>query len=349
MNPADLSSQPSPWINQPGPDFEIVISSRVRLARNLEGYEFKPCLSAQRQNEILEILTPALLSLDQKLYYIDVDKIAAVERELLAERYLISPAHVRGKGPRGVAIAEEENFSAMINEEDHLRMQAYAPGLQLKACLDRVNQIDDQIEKKVRFAFHPRFGYLTACPTNLGTGIRVSVMLHLPGLKMTGQIDKFFAAARDCNLAVRGAFGEGSETVGDFYQLSNQVTLGVAEAEVVSNFTEKIVPKIVEYERAARQTLIEQSPYVVDDKIQRALGVLRNARLISSQEALVLLSQVRLGVHIGRIFEIQVSKINNLFFHLQPAHLQMRAGKSLDPDQRDSFRAQVIRKALSPN
>jgi protein arginine kinase len=351
MKPADLSRQPSPWLSQPGPDCEIVISSRVRLARNLAGYEFKPCLTAPRQKEILDTLTPALLSLslDRQLFYIDVDQASPLERELLAERYLISLPHVRGKGPRGVVIAEGENFTAMINEEDHLRMQVYAPGLQLKTCFDRINQIDDQIEKKIRYAFHPRFGYLTACPTNLGTGIRVSVMLHLPGLKMTGQTEKFFTAARDCNLAVRGLFGEGTEAVGDFYQLSNQVTLGVSEAEVVDNFSGRVVPKIIDYERAARQKLIDQSPDTVDDKIQRALGVLRSARLISSQEALVLLSQVRLGIHTGRVREIPISKINDLFLRLQPAHLQMQAGKTLSPDQRDTLRAQIIRSALSQN
>lgn len=351
MKPADLSKQPSHWLSHTGPDCEIVVSSRVRLARNLAGFEFKPCLSPERQKEILETLTRTLLSLslETPLFFIDIDESTPLERELLAERHLISLPHARGSGPRGVVIAEGECFTAMINEEDHLRMQVYAPGQQLKACYEKLNKIDDQLEKKISYAFHSRFGYLTACPTNLGTGIRVSVMLHLPALKMTGQTEKFFNAARDCNLAVRGLFGEGSEAVGDFYQLSNQVTLGISEAEVVDNFCTAIIPKIMDYERAARQKLLDEKPDAVDDKIQRALGILRSARLISSQEALILLSQVRLGVHTGRVTEIPLTKINDLFLKIQPAHLQMQAGKTLDPDQRDTLRAQLIRSVLSQN
>ncbi len=351
MKPADLSKQPSRWLCHAGPDCEIVVSSRVRLARNLAAFEFKPCLSPQRRQELLETLTPVLLalSIDQPLYFIDLDSASVLDRELLAERHLISVPHARGSGPRGVVIAEGEGFSAMINEEDHLRMQVYAPGLQLAACYERINEIDDQLEKKISYAFHPRFGYLTACPTNLGTGIRVSVMLHLPALKMTGQTEKFFNAARDCNLAVRGLFGEGSEAVGDFYQLSNQVTLGVSETEVVDDFCQSVIPRIVSYERTARQKLLDEKTDALDDKIQRALGVLRSARLISSQEALILLSQLRLGVHTGRVREIPIATINDLFLKIQPAHLQMQAGKILDPDQRDILRARIIRSALSQN
>lgn len=351
MRPADLSKQPSRWLGHTGPDSEIVVSSRVRLARNLAGFEFKPCLTPERQQEILDQVKQTLLSLplDQTLFFIDISRASPLERELLAERHLISLPHARGNGPRGAVIAEGESFTAMINEEDHLRMQVYAPGQQLRACYRKINQIDDLLEKKLTYAFHPRFGYLTACPTNLGTGIRVSVMLHLPALKMTGQIEKLLNAARDCSLAVRGLFGEGSEAVGDFYQLSNQVTLGVSEAEVVDNFCDAILPPIVDYERTARQKLLDEKPDAIDDKIQRALGVLRNARLISSQEAMVLLSQVRLGVHTGRIREIPIDKINDLFLKIQPAHLQIQAGKTLDPDQRDILRARIIRSALSQN
>jgi protein arginine kinase len=228
-------------------------------------------------------------------------------------------------------------------------MQVFASGQQLEKCFEQITQIDNHLETKVQFAFHPRYGYLTACPTNLGTGIRVSVMLHLPGLKMTGQTEKFFNAARDCNLAVRGLFGEGSEAVGDFYQLSNQVTLGLSEQDIVLNFSGNIVPKIIEYEQAARQKLFEEKPEAVEDKIHRSLAILRNARLISSQEALVLLSHVRLGIHAGRIPDIPISTVNELFLQIQPAHLQMQAGHALSPDHRDILRARIIRTALSAN
>lgn len=351
MNLRDLCNQPSPWLRESGPASPVVISSRIRLARNLAAYEFKPCLTPPRQKEILEILKNALLAvpLEQPLFFIDIEQAAPLERELLAERHLISQPHARGEGPRGVVIAEKENFSAMINEEDHLRMQVFAAGQQLEKCFEQINQIDSQLETKLQYAFHPRFGYLTACPTNLGTGIRVSVMLHLPGLKMTGQTEKFFNAARDCNLAIRGLFGEGSEAVGDFYQLSNQVTLGIAEQEIVMNLSRNIVPKIVEYEQSARQKLFEENPEAVEDKIHRSLAILRSARLISSQEALILLSHVRLGIHLGRIQDIPLSKVNELFLSIQPAHLQMQAGRALSADHRDILRARIIRTALTTN
>jgi protein arginine kinase len=351
MKPANLVNQPSSWFGASGPACDIVISSRVRLARNLAGYEFLPCLAPERKQDILEKLREAILSLElgDSVFFVDVDHAAALERQLLMERHLISRQHAAGKGPRGAVIATGEAFTAMINEEDHLRMQVYAAGLNLFDCWQRINRIDDGIEQKVRYAFDAKLGYLTACPTNLGTGIRASVMLHLPALKLTGQIEKFAAAAKDSDLTVRGLFGEGTDAIGDFYQLSNQVTLGVHEEQVIKNMSENVVPRIVEYEKAARQSLMEERPSTLDDKIQRALGVLKSACLISSQESLYLLSSVRLGVNLGRIPNISLATINELFLQTQPAHLQIRAGKMLDPDQRDTLRAQVIRQKLCSN
>ena len=278
-----------------------------------------------------------------------MEQASAVERELLTERHLISRRQVAGRGPRGVIVAAGEAFAAMINEEDHLRLQVLAPGLDLHSCWERINRIDDMIERQVKYAFDQRYGYLTACPTNLGTGIRVSVMLHLPALKMTGQIEKVLAAARDCDLAVRGLFGEGTDAVGDLFQLSNQASLGVSEMQVVEDFVGKIAPKIAAYELEARKSLLEKRPRSLDDKIQRALGVLRNACLVSSQEALFLLSNVRLGVNLGRIEKIDLATVNELFMLTQPAHLQLRAGRVLDADQRDSLRAEIIRNRLCAN
>lgn len=351
MKISELAKQPVRWLHQSGPQNDIVISSRVRLARNLAGYEFLSCLSTERQRELLDELRPALLSvpMDSPLSYFDVDQASTLEKELLSERRLISVQHARGKGPRGVVIAQEENFSAMINEEDHLRMQWYASGQQISLCAERISAVDDRLGEKVHYAFSSRFGFLTACPTNLGTGIRISVMLHLPALKMTGQVDKFLAAARDCDLAVRGIFGEGSEAVGDFFQVSNQITLGLSEQEIVESFCERVLPRIVDYERVAREKLLEGHPQLLDDKVQRALGILRSARLISSQEAMVLLSHLRLGIVLNRVTDIPAEAVNDLFLRIQPAHLQVAAGKLLDPDQRDTFRAQLIRNSLNSN
>jgi protein arginine kinase len=352
MKPADLCKTSSAWFGRgKGLFSEVVISSRIRLARNASGYPFLPCLSHEQQQAVLELFKAALLDLDGngEMSYIDVEHASLVERELLTERHLISWRLAKAKGPRGVVIAAGEGFSAMINEEDHLRMQVLAAGLDLHSCWQRINRIDDLVEQKVEYAFDQRYGYLTACPTNLGTGIRVSVMLHLPALKMTGQIDKVLTAARDCDLAVRGLFGEGTEAIGDLFQLSNQVTLGVSETHIVDDFVSRIVPKIAAYELEARKTLITKRPQTLDDKIHRALGVLRNACLISSQEALFLLSNVRLGVNLGRIENVDIATVNELFMLTQPAHLQLRAGRMLDAEQRDSLRAQILRSRLCAN
>jgi protein arginine kinase len=348
MKLKDLSDHISKWFDGSGPQADIVISSRIRLARNLANYSFFNCLSHQNQEDILKKLKEAVLSLNvgEEVFFINVEDISSLEQELLVERHLISRQHASGKGPRGAIIAGSESFTAMINEEDHLRIQVFKTGLQLKECWEQINRIDDMIEQQVEYAFSSSYGYLTACPTNLGTGIRVSVMLHLPALKMTGQIEKFLNAAKDTDLAVRGLFGEGTDAVGDFFQLSNQVTLGISEQSIVDEFTDSIVPRIIEYEKLAREELLGKQPDILDDKIQRAIGVLKSARLISSQEALFLLSHVRMGVNIGRVKGVSIADINELFMLTQPAHLQLNKGSELDPNNRDIMRAQIIREKL---
>ncbi len=351
MKPSDISNNISEWFNGSGPRADVVISSRIRLARNMAGYAFLSRLSDQSQRQIHDKLKETILSLElgEKVWFIDIDGAPAIDRELLIERHLISRRHAKGKGPRGAVIAKSECFSAMINEEDHLRIQVIQAGLQLKKCWEKISRYDDLIEDKVQFAFSKQYGYLTACPTNVGTGIRVSVMLHLPALKMTNQIDKFMNAARDMDFAVRGLFGEGSEAVGDFFQLSNQVTLGKSEMEIIEEFSEQIVPRIIDYELLAREELIKNKAHLLDDKIQRALGVLKSARMISSKEALFLLSNVRMGVNLKRITDIPISTVNELFMLTLPAHLQINSGSELDADGRDLMRAQIIRGKLSLN
>ena len=373
MKLTDLSSDINEWFSGSGPLADIVISSRIRLARNLAGYKFLNRCSTDEKSEILNKLRDVLMSLDlgDKIFYVSVDKAPVLNRHFLVERHLISRHHAFGKGPRGVVIAQREFFTAMINEEDHLRIQVLRGGLQLSKCAEQINHIDDMIERKVSYAFSPRYGYLTACPTNLGTAIRVSVMLHLPALKITGQIEKFFNAAKDMNLAVRGLFGEGTEAAGDFYQISNQVTLGVSESDIITQFENSIIPEIVEYENAARSQLLSEQMDVLDDKISRAVALLRNAHLISSQEALFLLSHLRLGLNmresmgasspaidnLGTLSKqasrankprgLSIETINRLFMLTLPAHLQLNYGKSLDATHRDALRAQIIRSALN--
>ena len=372
MKLTDISGDINEWFDGSGPLADIVISSRIRLARNLAGHKFLSRCSVTERSAILKKLRDVLMSLElgDKIFYISVDKAPVLDRNFLVERYLISRHHAFGKGPRGVVIAQREFFTAMINEEDHLRIQVLKGGLQLSQCAEQINHIDDMIEQKLDYAFSPRYGYLTACPTNLGTGIRVSVMLHLPALKMTSQIEKFFNAARDMNLAVRGLFGEGTEAAGDFYQISNQATLGFSESDIVSQFENSIIPEIVEYENAARSQLLSKHADVLDDKISRAMALLRNAQLISSQEALFLLSHLRMGInmheHMGastpaidKLTESQegsgidktqglsIATINRLFMLTLPAHLQLNYGKPLDPAHRDVLRAKIIREELT--
>jgi len=373
MKLTDISNDINEWFDGSGPLSDIVISSRIRLARNLDGYKFLSRCSNSEKSEILDKLRDIMMSLDlgDKVFYVSVDKAPTLNKHFLVERHLISRHHAFGKGPRGVVIAQREFFTAMINEEDHLRIQVLKAGCQLSDCAKQINRIDDMIEEKVGFAFSPRYGYLTACPTNVGTGIRVSVMLHLPALKMTGQIEKFFNTARDMNLAVRGLFGEGTEAASDLYQLSNQATLGVSESDIVSRFEKKIIPEIIEYENAARSQLLSTQSDVLDDKISRAMALLQNAHLISSQEALFLLSHLRLGInmheHMGastpaieklralcgagddpdKASALSIATINRLFMLTLPAHLQLNYGKPLDPTHRDALRAQIIRSALN--
>jgi protein arginine kinase len=373
MKLTEISGNINEWFSGEGPLSDVVISSRVRLARNLAGHRFLAACPATEKAEILRKLKDVLMGIDlgDEVFYIGVDKVPALEKRFLVERHLISQNHAFGKGPRGAVIARREFFTAMINEEDHLRLQVLKAGCQLTACLEQINRIDDMIEQKVEYAFSPKYGYLTACPTNIGTGIRVSVMLHLPALKMTGQIEKFLNATKSLGLAVRGLFGEGTEAAGDFYQLSNQTTLGVREKDIVTQFEKTIIPEIVEYEHAARSQLLSHESSLLDDKISRALALLKNANLISSQEALFLLSHIRLGLNmhkhqgastpaIDRLCSLgndigsadtsdrlSIATVNRLFLLTLPAHLQLNYGKELDSTHRDALRAQIIRSALN--
>jgi len=352
LNLSEMACTPGQWLTGHGPQCDIVISCRVRLARNLAGFPFLSKCTEQQKNDLQEVIINGIDGTDlagpPKAYsYIRLDEASKLEKGILVERHLISRDHSEGEGPRGAAIAADESVAIMVNEEDHLRMQILCSGLQLDQAWIRINQLDDQLEQSLEFAFHEQFGYLTACPTNVGTGIRVSVMLHLPALKITGEIEHMLRAARDMRLAVRGLYGEGTEATGDFYQVSNQASLGRTEEEMVAEFNQVVVPKITEYELRAREVLTEQKPMVLEDKIWRAVGMLKCARMISTGETLFLLSQVRMGVHLGLVKEIDLDTINDLFLTVQPAHLQVIAGRPLDDEERSKMRGQVIRKRLA--
>lgn len=367
------------WLRGLGADSDVVVSSRVRLARNIAGYPFLSRASRQQRSEVLDLCRERLLTcgIAQQMLWVDVHQAPQMDRTLMLERHLISKEHAKGVVPgaakleqtadapppnasgeaRGVAISlPDESVSVMVNEEDHLRLQVLLSGFELSAAYQRIDQVDDLIEGKcshvggsgrtLEYAYSPRFGYLTCCPTNVGTGIRVSVMLHLPALKLTGELDKMKRATRDMNLAVRGYYGEGSEAAGEFYQISNQTTLGKPESILLREFEQEIIPQVINYERQARRALLEKRRRLVEDKVMRAIGVLRNARLLSPEEAIVLLSDVRLGVVTGLVKGVTEQDVNQLILLTQPAHLQRVLGQEMDQNTRREARADLVREKL---
>ncbi len=336
------------WLRGSGPESDIVISSRIRLARNLADYPFISRASAADRTEIERVLRERVCGLKDipGFVYLDVNKLDALDRQFLVECQLISRELADGQGPRGVAIASEDRASLMVNEEDHLRLQVMRSGLDLQGAWEKINQFDDAIESEVTYAYHERLGYLTACPTNVGTGMRVSVMLHLPALVMTRQIDKLFRSLQKISLAVRGLYGEGSQAMGDFYQISNQITLGRSEVDLIKQVGD-VVPTIIEYERKAREFLIRESQENLHDRVSRAYGILRTAQTISSEETMHLLSSVRMGVNLGLIRDLEIPMLNKLFIYTQPAHLQKLHGGELDTADRNIERARYLRAHLN--
>ena len=343
----ELARNRGEWLRGSGPESDIVISSRIRLARNLADFPFINRATDTDRVEIEQTLREAVVQLDRAvpLHYVDVNQLERLDRQFLVERQLISREHAESEGARGVAIDPNERVALMINEEDHLRIQMMQSGFDLESAWNQINEFDDRIEQTVTYAFNDRYGYLTACPTNIGTGMRVSVMLHLPALVMTRQIEKVFRSLQKINLAVRGLYGEGSQAMGDFYQVSNQVTLGQTELDLVKKVGD-VVPVVIDYERRARDALVEKSQQNLHDRVSRAYGVLRTAQTISSEETMHLLSSVRMGVNLGLIPELEIPAVNELFIHTQPAHLQKLSGGQLDTADRNIERARYLRDHL---
>ena len=348
MKLADLVQLPTEWLRGTGPMNDVVISSRIRLARNLAGMPFLTRCSDEQQREVETRLRNDIRQahLAEEVLYVDIPSTDELDRELLVERHLISRQHAEGDKPRGVAFSSNEGLAIMVNEEDHLRVQVLRSGLELDGATDEIARVEALLEDRMNFAFHRRYGYLTACPTNVGTGLRISVMMHLPALKMTGEIEKVFRAARDMRLAIRGLYGEGTEATGDFFQISNQTTLGKDEKQIVEDFRAEMLPNIIDYERKARQIMLTDRGIDIDDKVDRALAVLHAAKLISSEETTYLLSLVRLGVWVGRCNEMDIPTVNKLFLLTQPAHLQKMYKRVMEPRERAQARATYIRECL---
>jgi protein arginine kinase len=347
MKIEEMTNRCGEWLKGSGPESDIVMSSRIRLARNLADYPFiRRCTDIDRVN--IEAMVRERLSRDPRfsnMAFIDVSILEDVDRQFLVERQMISRELANSEGARSVAIDENEQLSLMINEEDHFRIQVMKSGLDLKTAYEKINELDDLVESHVNYAFHPLYGYLTGCPTNVGTGMRVSVMVHLPALVITQQIEKVFRSLQRINLAVRGLYGEGTQAMGDFYQISNQITLGKSESELLNQVSD-VIPVIIDYERKAREYLVAERQNELFDKVSRAYGTLQNAQQISSEETMYLLSQVRMGVNLGLIGNLGISQINQLFIRTQPAHLQKICRMHLSTNQRNIERANYLHSQL---
>lgn len=347
MNVAELLARPHAWMAG-GESDPVVVSSRVRLARNLEEAAFPDWAGEEERVRVWERLRAALVPLpvlDGPVTAAN-EELSDLERALLFERHLVSREHAaRGRGS-GVMLRADESVAVMVNEEDHLRMQALGPGLDLQRTWQRINEVDDQVEGVVPYAFSPRLGYLTACPSNVGTGLRASAMLHLPGLVLMDDMEAVVRGVHKIGLAVRGLWGEGTEAHGNLFQISNQMTLGEKEEEIVRNL-EQVVLEIAEHERNARLRLLEQRETLLRDQVGRAVGILSRAHILSSKEALDLLSALRLGIEMGIVKGLDRGAVDELLVMVQPAHVQRAEGKELKPHERDRARAVVVRGRLA--
>ncbi len=347
MNLDNMTHTCGEWLRGTGPESDIVISTRIRLARNLASFPFCNRASSFQKGEIETMMREQVAKLDHepRLGYINLPALSTLDRQLLVERQLISRELAGADGPRGVALAPSETVSLMVNEEDHLRLQVMRSGFAIDETWQQIDRVDDLLEQRISYAFSDDFGYLTACPTNVGTGMRASVMLHLPALEQTKEIEKVFRALQKINLAVRGLYGEGSRASGHFYQISNQVTLGKSE-QTLLNEIHGVIPQIITYERAARERMLRENRQGLLDKVSRAQGTLYSATMMTSEETMELLSFVRLGINLGLIEDLTIATVNELFIQTQPAHLQKLMGVTLDGEERNAARARYLRTRL---
>lgn len=343
----DFVNHTSEWLKGVGPNSDIVISSRIRLARNLTEVPFPHRANKKQSQAALEAIQGAIEQADylKKTLFLKLQDLDALDKQFLIERHLMSHEHVKTTNSKALVLDKDEIVSIMINEEDHLRMQVMQSGFNLFEAWNIMNGIDDALSKGLNFAFSSEWGYLTACPTNTGTGMRGSVMLHLPALVMARQINRVLSAIAKLSFTTRGLFGEGTEASGNFFQISNQVSLGHTEDEIISNIN-GLIRQIIEQEEHMREILLVQEKAMLGDKIWRSFGILKSAHIISSQETIDLLSALRLGCDLGVIKEIDRHTINELFLITQPAHLQKIEAKKLSSQERDLKRAEIIRAKL---
>lgn len=340
----------SEWMKGEGPDSDVVISSRVRIARNIRSMPFpmmaEPEQSRSVMEQLLEVAESGRLNGLGQLEKVRLSELTELEKLVLVEKHLISPNLANESRNGALILSPNEDISIMINEEDHLRIQCLCSGFQIRQAWDWASKIDDIFEEQVDYAFDEKHGYLTSCPTNVGTGIRASVMMHLPALVISGQINRILSAVTQVGLAVRGLYGEGSEATGNLFQVSNQITLGQSEQEIIENL-HQVARQMIEHERAARTKLLSESRPRVEDRVRRSFGILTQAVIMDSKEASQRLSDIRLGKHLGLIDGLKDQTLNELLVSTQPGFLQQTYGEALSPEQRDITRAELIRSRLA--
>jgi protein arginine kinase len=335
------------WMQGNGPHNDIILSSRIRLARNIAGIPFPSGLEVEKAKEVIAMVRSSLSKGETPLDFksLTMNELPLLERQVLVERHLISPVLSKNDASGAAIISSDGTASIMINEEDHIRIQAILPGLQIKRSWEMASDIDDILEQNLEYAYNENWGYLTSCPTNVGTGMRASVMVHLPALTITGNMNKILQAVAHIGLTIRGLYGEGTEFVGNIFQISNQITLGRAEEEIVENLT-VVTKQIIDKEKEARKVLLESNRMQTEDKIWRSWGIMKNARVLSSQECMKLLSNIRLGVGMGIIENISIQLLNEIMIETQTASIQKFSGKELSAGERDIIRAEMVRNKL---
>jgi protein arginine kinase len=341
-----MKDLPCAWLGELGPQQGIVLSSRIRLARNLEGYPFPPLSRPAALADALGIFLHRARQLPE-VSVLDMYRVHPLEAQLLVERHLISPAFATSQQPRALLLSADSRLSLMLNEEDHLRLQCLVPGLQIAAAWQQASEAERFLGEGLEFAFDEQFGYLTSCPSNVGTGLRVSAMLHLPGLAWIQALESIFQQVGQLGLTVRGLYGEGTQSVGHLVQVSNQVTLGPSEEQILTKI-EAVCQQLIQYESSARQQLLREQRLVLEDRCWRSLAILREARLLESGEALEQLSMVRLGCDLQILPPIPMEILNELLVRIRPAGLQMESGHELSPAERDVVRARLVREMLAP-
>ncbi|MGE7092790.1 protein arginine kinase [Lysinibacillus sp. NPDC048646] len=343
-----LESATPVWMHIEDDYSDIVISTRIRLARNLDGYRFPLVFSEDEALQVEQAVTHAIQDspkLLERYSYFAIKDLTPLQRQILVEKHLISPQLAKKELVGSMLLSEDESISIMVNEEDHLRIQCMTASFQLQKAYEQANKIDRALEGALPYAFRDDFGYLTSCPTNIGSGLRASVMMHLPVLTLTGQMNQIINAMTRLGMTVRGIYGEGSENLGNVYQVSNQITLGKTEDDILADI-QSVAEKIIQKERQARGKLMDKAELALEDRIYRALGTLTHARILTSEEAATCLSNVRLGVDLQLIDGIKAATLNECIVCMQPGFLQHYAGEALPPSERDRVRAKMLREAL---